>query len=120
MVFNNAHFGRTPLSIALSYDGGVTWPFIRDLEDEPLPLDHNCTCGRGWSPHGPPADFYHKNCQPTFAYPTVMQTPDGMIHVTYDHNRQVAMYQRFAEKWVRGGVRSTGIAQPRQYQKLTG
>ena len=113
IVFNNAHLGRTPLTIALSYDGGLTWPFMRDLEDEPLPLDQNCTCGRGWSPRGPPNDFYHKNCQPTFAYPTVLQTPDDeMIHVSYDHNRQVAMYQRFTEEWVRGGIRSSGIAQP--------
>ena len=123
VVFNNAHLGRTPLTIALSYDGGLTWPFLRDLEDEPLPLDHNCTCGRGWSPRGPPApadqaaDFYHKNCQPTFAYPTVMQTPDGAIHVSYDHNRQVAMYQRLTEEWVRGGVGSKGIAQPDSAQQ---
>lgn len=53
IVFNNAHLGRTPLTIALSYDGGETWPFMRDLENEPLPLDQNCTCGRGWSPRGP-------------------------------------------------------------------
>jgi len=112
MVFNNAHLGRTPLTIALSYDGGETWPFMRDLENEPLPLGHNCTCGRGWSPVGPPHDFYHKACEPTFAYPTVTQSSDGMIQVSYDHNRQVAVHQRFTEEWVRGGVRSAGVAQP--------
>lgn len=113
VVFNNAHLGRTPLTVALSYDGGETFPFMRDLENEPLPLDQNCTCGRGWSPAGPPVDFYHKNCQPTFAYPTITQTQaDEMIHVSYDHNRQVAMYQRFSESWIRGGVESAGIAQP--------
>jgi predicted neuraminidase len=91
-VFNNAHMGRTPLSIALSYDGGASWPFVRDLEDEPLPKGSNCTCGRGWSPPAVPPqlpDHYHKDCYPTFAYPTVFQSGDGNIHVTYDHNRQV-------------------------------
>ena len=105
MVFNNAHTGRTPLTIALSYDGGGTWPFMRNLESEPLPLDQNCTCGRGWSPTGPPVDHYHKNCQPAFAYPTVSQSlPDEKLHVSYDHNRQVAVYQTFTEAWVRGGA----------------
>lgn len=116
LVFNNAHQGRTPLTIALSYDEGETWPFMRDLENEPLPLDQNCTNGRGWSPRGPPTDFYHKNCQPTFAYPTVTQTlPDEIIHVSYDHNRQVAVHQRFTEAWIRGGLQSAGIAQPKAF-----
>jgi predicted neuraminidase len=107
IVFNNAHLGRTPLSIALSYDGGETWPFIRPLESQPLPLNQNCTCGRGWSPpalKGTAPDFYHKNCQPTFAYPTVIQTDDEWIHVSYDHNRQVVWYQKMREDWIRGGV----------------
>ena len=138
----------------MSYDGGVTWPFMRDLESQPLPLNNNCTCGRalctaccpwatrvclgvhmhhavllmhpgrihalhtrvigGWSPPSVPPggyDHYHKNCNPTFAYPTVIQTQDGHIHVSYDHNRQVVWYHRFTEEWVRGGV-TVGVAQP--------
>ena len=68
----------------------------------------------GWSPPSVPPggyDHYHKNCNPTFAYPTVIQTQDGHIHVSYDHNRQVVWYHRFTEEWVRGGV-TVGVAQP--------
>ena len=61
---------------------------------------------------GPPYDHYHKNCQPAFAYPTVLQTADSAIHVTYDHNRQVAVYTRLSEDWIRGGVVSAGLVQP--------
>ena len=38
LVFNDYNksnvtkYGRTPLNIALSYDGGVSWPFIKTLQ----------------------------------------------------------------------------------------
>jgi len=52
---------RYPLNIALSPDG-VKWTMVLTLEDEPKP------------------DGY--------AYPSVIQTSDGLVHVTYTWNRQ--------------------------------
>nr|WP_276589552.1 sialidase family protein [Sphingomonas sp. GM_Shp_2] len=51
---------RWPLNIGLS-DDGVHWRAVLTLESEPVP------------------DGY--------AYPAVIQTRDGMVHVTYTHNR---------------------------------
>ncbi len=52
---------RYPLSIALSSDG-LDWRRVLDLETEPLPAG--------------------------YAYPAVIQTSDGMIHVTYTYDRK--------------------------------
>jgi len=52
---------RYPLVVALSPDG-VTWTKAAVIEDEPLP------------------DGY--------AYPAVIQTSDGLVHITYTWNRR--------------------------------
>jgi predicted neuraminidase len=53
---------RYPLVVALSPDG-VCWTKAAVIEDEPLP------------------DGY--------AYPAVIQTSDGLVHITYTWNRQL-------------------------------
>jgi predicted neuraminidase len=53
---------RYPLDIALSKDG-VSWKHVLTLEDEPL--------GSG------------------YAYPAVIQTSDGRVHITYTWNRKM-------------------------------
>jgi predicted neuraminidase len=52
---------RCPLNVAISRDG-VEWRMVLTLEDQPLP------------------DGY--------AYPAVIQTSDGLVHVTYTWNRR--------------------------------
>jgi len=52
---------RCPLNVAISADG-VRWTLIATLEDEPRP-------------HG-------------YAYPAVIQTRDGLVHVTYTWDRR--------------------------------
>ncbi|HEU5080733.1 MAG TPA: sialidase family protein [Opitutaceae bacterium] len=52
---------RYPLNISLSEDG-VNWKMVLTLEDEPRP-------------HG-------------YAYPAVIQSSDGLVHVTYTWNRE--------------------------------
>ncbi|MBB6096406.1 putative neuraminidase [Povalibacter uvarum] len=52
---------RYPLNLSLSEDG-VAWSMVATLEDQPLP-------------HG-------------YAYPAVIQTRDGRVHVTYTWNRE--------------------------------
>jgi predicted neuraminidase len=52
---------RYPLNVALSNDG-VTWSKVLTLEDTPMPAG--------------------------YAYPAVIQTADGLVHVTYTWNRE--------------------------------
>uniref|UniRef100_A0A061RZT5 Bnr repeat-like domain protein n=1 Tax=Tetraselmis sp. GSL018 TaxID=582737 RepID=A0A061RZT5_9CHLO len=70
-----------PLSIGLSYDDGITWPYVRDLEP----------------------DFDNRL---EYSYPSIVQTEDGEIHVTYTWSkgrRRVAIrYVRFDEEWIKG------------------
>ncbi len=54
--------GRSPLNVALSNDG-ETWQAALVLEDDPL------------APNG-------------FAYPAVIQTSDGLVHITYTWKRE--------------------------------
>jgi predicted neuraminidase len=59
IVFNNTPKGRTPLNVALSRDG-QTWQPVLTLEDAPG----------------------------EYSYPAVIQTADGLVHVTYTWKRQ--------------------------------
>jgi predicted neuraminidase len=58
MVLNDTESGRARLSAWLSRDEGGTWPDRRAIEDTP-----------GGS----------------YSYPSVLQTADGLIHVSYSH-----------------------------------
>jgi predicted neuraminidase len=59
LVYNHTPRGRTPLNLAASADG-VTWQAALVLEDEP---------------------------KREFSYPAVIQTRDGLLHVTYTWKR---------------------------------
>ena len=55
LIYNDSMSDRTPLRMALSLDGGKTFPFQTNLVEGPG----------------------------SFSYPTAIQTRDGKIHVTY-------------------------------------
>jgi predicted neuraminidase len=59
LVYNHLARGRDRLSVALSADGR-SWRRILDLEDQPG----------------------------EYSYPAVIQTPDGLVHVTYTYRRR--------------------------------
>ena len=59
LVYNHTPKGRTPLNIAISRDG-VTWQSVHVLESEPG----------------------------EYSYPAVIQTSDGLVHVTYTWRRE--------------------------------
>ena len=68
LLFNNCTSGRTPMTAALSSDGGAAWHASRNLQVH----DDNSTNTKGVE----------------YSYPTVLQTPDGFVHVAYTYNRQ--------------------------------
>ena len=87
MAFNN-HKGtkqpRSPLTVALSYDDGMTWPYHRDVQ---IHDDDSGNVGE-------------------YSYPSVLQSSwidsDGNdIHLVYTYDRETIKYLRFNEKWVK-------------------
>ena len=62
-VYNNSMDDRSPLTCAISTDGGETFPHKRDLMS-----------GNG-----------------SYAYPTALQTPDGLIHVLFTSDERTTI-----------------------------
>jgi predicted neuraminidase len=60
VVYNDTARGRSPLNVALSTNGH-NWQMVLVLEDEP---------------------------RAEFSYPAVIQTHDGLVHITYTWKRQ--------------------------------
>lgn len=60
MVYNNTSSGRSPLSVAISRDGGENWAPFADLETGPG----------------------------EFSYPAVIQASNGDVHITYTWKRE--------------------------------
>ncbi|CAF3920212.1 unnamed protein product [Adineta steineri] len=90
MAFNNLTAGkpRSPLTVALSYDGGMSWPYQRNIQ---VHDDDNSTIIGDYS------------------YPSLLQTSwsgsdDNDIHLVYTYKSKIVIkYVRFNEKWVRQG-----------------
>lgn len=92
MAFNNVNVTdskgkpvagpRYPLSVALSTDGGKTWPWVRDIQvgNEP--------------------PMFEQGEREAYSYPSITQTPDGMIHVAYDFRRKTIKVVSFSERWI--------------------
>lgn len=75
LIYNDSMVDRTPLTVALSTDGGQTWP-------------HRCNLATG------PFDY---------AYPFAIQTQDGRIHLVFtSHGRTIVEHAVFDEEWVLG------------------
>jgi len=90
LAYNDTEDGRWTLAVALSEDEGKTWKYLRhiarDLNEE-------------------------VNKRDKFAYPSIIQGRDGMIHVVYSWHKYNTLpfdddairYIRFNEEWIREG-----------------
>jgi predicted neuraminidase/predicted glycoside hydrolase/deacetylase ChbG (UPF0249 family) len=79
LVYNNTENGRHRLAVSLSDDEGKTWKWTNYLENE--------TPDKGG-----------------FSYPNVIQTADGMIHVSYSYqlpNEKTIKHAWFNEAWIK-------------------
>jgi len=89
MVFNNHNDTkqpRSPLTVALSYDNGMTWPYHRDVQIH--------------DDDGPHIGEY--------SYPSLIQSfwsgsDDNDIHLAYTYDRETIKYIRFNENWIKQG-----------------
>ncbi|WP_434311138.1 sialidase family protein [Hominifimenecus sp. rT4P-3] len=87
---------RCPVSIALSEDGGKTFPFIRNMER-----------GEGFVGRENRAN----NRQ--YEYPYLMQSRDGMLHLAYAYQtRRGIKWATFGEEDVMGKIRGTSVYNP--------
>ena len=96
IIFNNTQAELKPehadtgsrriLSLAVSEDGGKTWPWIRDIENPALS-----------QPILPLEDA-------EYSYPSIVQSADGMIHVAYTFRRETIKYMKFSEEWIKHGT----------------
>jgi predicted neuraminidase len=75
---------RAPIVVAMSSDDGLTWPIRRVIED-----------GDGFAMTNNSADRLNRE----LSYPSIHQTADGRVHVTYTHHRQVIRYVSFQPDW---------------------
>jgi predicted neuraminidase len=77
---------RNILSVALSVDDGKTWPWVRDVQpgNEPPTLRP-----------GEVAEY---------SYPSVLQTSNGMIQLTFTFRRETVKYMTFDEQWIKQGT----------------
>ena len=79
MVYNDLESGRNSLVAALSEDEGQTWRYRRHLEKSPDPKQQ-------------------------FHYPSVVQSQDGQIHVTYSYFQtegKAIKHASFPESWLK-------------------
>ena len=79
---------RAPMSLAISEDGGRTWPRKRDLETG----DGYCMTNNS-----------REKLNREFSYPSVKEGADGALHVAFTYYRQAIKHVRLTEAWVRGG-----------------
>jgi predicted neuraminidase len=75
LIYNDHMYRRTPLTAALSADNDKSWRWRGNIAEGPN----------------------------DFAYPSAVQTADGLIHLVYTTDRrQVIQHAVFDEAWVRG------------------
>jgi predicted neuraminidase len=81
---------RNPLSIALSQDGGETWPWVRDIETGNSAGQPNEVHEPRWTPE-------------EYSYPSLLQDANGKINVAYTYSREAIKVVRFDEEWIKQG-----------------
>jgi predicted neuraminidase len=75
---------RTPLTLAISTDGGQTWPFWRNLQM---------------------ADEEYLDNELGYSYPSIIQTGDGDLQVAFSYLRKTIKHIRVGLDWAMTGER---------------
>ena len=77
-----------PMTLALSADGGLSWPHRRDVE-----------VGDGYCLSNNSRDGVNRE----FSYPSVHQTADGALHLAFTHHRKAVQHVVVDPSWVDAG-----------------
>jgi predicted neuraminidase len=76
---------RAPMTLALSEDDGLTWPWQRNLE-----------MGDGYCMTNDSARGLNRE----YSYPSLRQSADGALHVAYTVFRQHIRHARLTPEWI--------------------
>lgn len=79
---------RAPMTLAISADGGRSWPVQRNLEE-----------GDGYCMTNNSKDGLNRE----FSYPSITQTPDGEIQIAFTYWRRAIKHVRVAPGWAERG-----------------
>lgn len=79
---------RAPMTLAISADGGRTWPVRRDLET-----------GDGYCMTNNSKDGLNRE----FSYPSITQTPDGDLQIAFTYWRRAIKHVRVSPDWAQHG-----------------
>lgn len=71
---------RTPLTLALSENGGKSWPYVRNIQM---------------------ADLEYKDSEIGYSYPTVIAGRDRTLHIAFSYLRKGIKYVRLEPDWVK-------------------
>ena len=81
---------RAPMTVAISADGGKTWPWQRNLDE-----------GDGYCMTNNSLDKRNRE----FSYPSIKQGADGTLHIAYTWFRQAIKYVHITPEWVKESAR---------------
>ena len=79
---------RAPMTLAISDDGGLTWPLRRDLQT-----------GDGYCLTNNSRDGLNRE----YSYPSITASADEMLHIAFTRFRQAIQYVRVDPSWVQDG-----------------
>ncbi len=79
---------RAPMTLAISSDGGRSWPIRRNLEE-----------GDGYCMTNNSKDGLNRE----FSYPTITQTPDGDLQIAFTYWRRAIKHVRVSPEWADRG-----------------
>jgi predicted neuraminidase len=95
-------YARFPMSVALSVDGGKTWPWVRDVDvGQDVPQEKVPATMAGVDVSDQQKAFFQHLFD--YSYPSIIETPDGLIHMSYTFRRRTIKYASFDESWIKGG-----------------
>jgi predicted neuraminidase len=95
-------YARFPMSVALFVDGGQTWPWVRDVDiGQGVPQEKVPITMAGVDVSDEQKAFFHHLFD--YSYPSIIETPDGLIHMSYTFRRRTIKYASFDENWIKGG-----------------
>ncbi len=78
---------RAPMTVAISADGGKSWPWQQNLDEG----DGYCMTNNS-----------EQKLNREFSYPSIKQGADGNLHIAYTWYRQAIKYVRVSPQWVKG------------------
>lgn len=77
---------RAPMTVAISEDNGVSWPFVKDIE-----------IGDGYAMTNNSKDKLNRE----YSYPSIKQGSDGNLHIAFTYFRQTIKYVQLTEEEIK-------------------